>query len=77
MINIWPYLKFISSTANDGLAMALFLDQETAKWHFRSSATCYYQSNYSTVEAISECLAQGHKWPFTLPLLLNVKEAGI
>jgi len=31
------------------------LDQETAKGSFRSSvqaATCYYQSNYSKVEAI-------------------------
>jgi len=41
-----------------GLGTHLFvkvLDQETAKWPFRFSsqaATCYYQSNYSKVEAI-------------------------
>jgi len=35
--------------------LSRYLDQETAKWPFRSSshaATSYYQSNHSLVEAI-------------------------
>jgi len=37
------------------LFVKVYLDQETAKWPFRSSsqaATCYYQSNHPKVEAI-------------------------
>jgi len=39
--------------------LSRYLDQETAKWIFRSSsqtATCYYQSNHSKGEAIQLCV---------------------
>jgi len=44
------YLVFAHILVNLG-----YLNQETAKWPFRSSsqaATYYYQSNYSKIEAI-------------------------
>jgi len=37
------------------IVLSRYLNQETAKWPFRSSSqatNCYYQSNHSTVEAI-------------------------
>jgi len=57
------------------------IDQETAKWSFRSSsqaATCYYMSNYSKVGAIPfKCFVQGHNkrtcWPISTLTVLNAE----
>jgi len=53
---VWRLINF-SSRGSDSLLIYLsrYLEQETAKGSFRplgKAATCYYQSNYSKVEAI-------------------------
>jgi len=64
--------------------LSRYLDQETAKWPFRSSshvATCYYQSNHIGRGNPIKCLAQGHnkrtcRLIFTLYLLNAERQTG-
>jgi len=51
IMDLVKYLHFLRGTWYLLIYLSRYLDQKTAKWHLRSSqaATCYYQSNHSTV----------------------------